>query len=146
MPHLKSWVEIREARAPSVIKADTVVCSRNSKHFKMGLRLIAFFKTTLFRLSSVGKKICKCNSSISFKVIYFDIHLLLFLHTTFTFYKAACKIRFQRKIARFLVVTVVNQQCETLGGVLKSFFKKTRKKDWRILENTFRQIAMLLYF
>ena len=108
---------------------DTVVCNRNPKHFKMGLRLLAFFKTTLFRLSSVGKKICKCNSSISFKVIYFDIHLLLFLHTTFTFYKAACKIRFQRKIARFLVVTVVNQQCETLAGVLKSFFKKTRKRD-----------------
>ena len=116
------------------------------KTFQNGAQIKTTFLTTLFRLSCVGKKICKCNSSISFKVIYFDIHLLLFLHTTFTFYKAACKIRFQRKIARFLVVTVVNQQCETLGGVLKSFFKKTRKKDWRILENTFRQIAMLLYF
>ena len=115
------------------------------KTFQNGAQIKTTFLTTLFRLSCVGKKICKCNS-ISFKVIYFDIHLLLFLHTTFTFYKAACKIRFQRKIARFLVVTVVNQQCETLGGVLKSFFKKTRKKDWRILENTFRQIAMLLYF
>ena len=82
--------------------------------------LLAFL-TTLFRLCWAEEK------NISSEVIYFDIHLLLFLHTTFTFYKAACKIRFQRKIARFLVVTVVNQQCET--HCLLKYKKKLAREE-----------------